>query len=121
MAVAGPDPREELADLVRRLKDLGKGIGDVTAGIFLRELRGIWDKADPPLSERAIKAARALALVDRRLQDPGRILKHLQAAWLADGKDMSNFTDFEAALVRYAARLRRHGRTGSPSSMVSRH
>jgi hypothetical protein len=31
------------------LKALGKGIGDVTANIFLRELRSIWSKAEPLL------------------------------------------------------------------------
>lgn len=41
------DPR----DLEERLKGLGKGIGDVTVNIFLRELRGVWAKARPALSE----------------------------------------------------------------------
>jgi len=31
-------------DLEERLKNLGKGIGDVTVNIFLRELRGVWKK-----------------------------------------------------------------------------
>lgn len=47
-------------DLETRLKALGKGIGDTTVGIFLRELRGIWDKAAPPLSPLALAAATAL-------------------------------------------------------------
>jgi len=34
-------------DLERRLKALGKGIGDTTISIFLREMRSIWKKADP--------------------------------------------------------------------------
>ena len=33
-------------NLVRLVKSLGKGIGDTTAQIFLRELRDIWPKAD---------------------------------------------------------------------------
>jgi hypothetical protein len=34
-------------DLESRLKQLGKGIGDVTVNIFLRELRTVWVKARP--------------------------------------------------------------------------
>jgi len=37
---AAADPR----DLENRIKALGKGIGDTTIGIFLRELRGFWAK-----------------------------------------------------------------------------
>ena len=33
--------------LEKRLINLGKGIGQVTVAIFLRELRGIWKNADP--------------------------------------------------------------------------
>jgi hypothetical protein len=33
------------------------GWGPVTVGIFLRELRGVWSAADPPLDERAGSAA----------------------------------------------------------------
>ena len=35
------------ADLLVRLKEFW-GVGDTTAGTFLRELRGLWPKADPP-------------------------------------------------------------------------
>lgn len=35
------------SDLEDRLKALGKGIGDMTVSIFLRDLRGIWPKANP--------------------------------------------------------------------------
>ncbi len=37
----------DTADLEERLRALGKGIGDVTVNIFLRELRGVWSKAEP--------------------------------------------------------------------------
>ena len=37
----------DFEDLVNRLKSLGKGIGDTTVGIFMREMIGIWDKARP--------------------------------------------------------------------------
>jgi hypothetical protein len=48
-------------DLENRLKALGKGIGDVTVSIFLRDMRVIWKKADPkptPLVELAAKKLR---------------------------------------------------------------
>src|SRR5450759_1150596 len=35
-------------DLVVRLKEFW-GVGDTTAGILLRELRGLWPKANPPI------------------------------------------------------------------------
>ncbi|RMD99238.1 MAG: hypothetical protein D6814_05945, partial [Calditrichaeota bacterium] len=47
-------------DLVRRITGLGKGIGPVTVQIFLRELRGIWEKARPDLSPMALLCARHL-------------------------------------------------------------
>lgn len=50
-------------DLEGRLKQLGKGIGDVTVNIFLRELRGIWERANPPLQRLALEAALNLGLV----------------------------------------------------------
>ena len=34
-------------NLAKNLKSLAKGIGDVTVGIFLREMVGIWEKARP--------------------------------------------------------------------------
>lgn len=37
----------DMQDLKNRLKDLGKGIGEVTVNIFLRELRYVWEKAEP--------------------------------------------------------------------------
>ena len=46
------------ADLERRLKALGKGIGATTISIFLRDMRLTWSKADPkptPLVQRAMK------------------------------------------------------------------
>lgn len=48
-------------DLEDRLKEF-TGIGDVTANIFLRELRHIWKKADPAPSEGARMMARRLGI-----------------------------------------------------------
>ncbi|MEW6070678.1 MAG: hypothetical protein AB1485_08680 [Candidatus Thermoplasmatota archaeon] len=53
-------------DLEERLKALGKGVGDITVSIFLRELRGIWPKADPELRGLALDALRNLGIRDAK-------------------------------------------------------
>jgi endonuclease III len=50
-------------DLERRLMEL-KGVGPVAVNIFLRELRGIWDKADPKPSRIAVITARKIGFSD---------------------------------------------------------
>lgn len=97
----------DASDLEQRLKNLAKGIGGVTVNIFLRELRGIWSKANPLPSERVIQAVKALGFIPANMQDTARMLQILQAAWQADRMQPENFADFEAALVRYEASLRR--------------
>jgi hypothetical protein len=97
------DPR----DLENRLKALGKGIGDTTAGIFLRELRGIWTKAEPLLSPLAVAAAKALGYLKPAVDDADRALAVLRKAWAAAGQADVGFAEFESALVREGLRLRR--------------
>jgi hypothetical protein len=94
-------------DLERRLKSLGKGIGGITVNIFLRELRGIWAKADPLPVDRTIQAAKALKFIPANMNDPAHILLTLKDAWEADQMRPEDFADFEAALVRYEAMSRR--------------
>ncbi len=53
---------KDFEDLVRRLKNLAKGIGDVTVGIFMREMVGVWEKAGPYPSDVAMIAARNLGI-----------------------------------------------------------
>jgi endonuclease III len=48
-------------DLERRLQEF-KGVGPVGANIFLRELRGVWEKAKPKPSRMAIKVAQRVGL-----------------------------------------------------------
>jgi len=62
-------------DLESRLKELGKGVGEVTVNIFLRELRGLWEKANPPLQGFALEAALNLGLVS----SPQGVLDQLKA------------------------------------------
>lgn len=96
------------ADLELRIMALGKGIGEVTACIFLRELRGKWAKADPPLSPLALMAAQTLGYLPAVMDDdPGQALGHLQHLWKKQGMPAKNFPDFETALVREGLRLRR--------------
>ena len=83
-------------DLEDRIKGLGKGIGDVTTNIFLRELRGVWTKARPALSPLVLLSARKLGLLVPE-QDPAQSLERFWRRRKTPGCD---FRDFEAALLR---------------------
>lgn len=98
---AATDP----ADLERRIVALGKGIGPVTADIFLRELRGRWKKAQPPLSPLALAAAAELGFLAAGT-GAEVALPQLQRQWRRSGAP-GRFSDFEAALVRAGLRMRR--------------
>ena len=89
-------------DLEERLKALGKGIGDTTVNIFLREMRGVWGKADPLPSDLVIMAAKNLRLIPFDLQDRKEILVRLKKQWASEGMKIKDFPDFEAALLRLA-------------------
>lgn len=89
---------KDVKDLERRLMNLGKGIGRVTAAIFLRDLRGIWKKADPPPTSLTIEAARNLGLTKGESDED--VLENLKSVWSKckiKGKDILNF---ETALLR---------------------
>lgn len=83
-------------DLENLLKGLGKGIGDVTANIFLRELRNVWTKARPEPAEPVVLAARNLGLI-KPGEDP---LNALEKVWALRKIKNNDFCDFEAALLR---------------------
>ncbi len=83
-------------DLEDRLKALGKWIGAVTANIFLRELRTVWAKARPELSELVKLAARNLGLLKAK-EDALEALQHI---WSIHKFPAEDFCDFEAALIR---------------------
>ncbi len=93
-------------DLENRLKGLGKGIGDVTVNIFLRELRTVWPKARPQPSEWVRLASTHLGLIR-----PGQnALEALEEIWSRQKIRGKDFCDFEAALLRlgkdYCKKLR---------------
>lgn len=92
-------------DLAQRIMSLGKGIGPMTAEIFLREMRGHWHKAAPPLAQLALQAAQTLGLLAKKINDRESALINLQHLWHKSGAPALSFSAFEAALVRYGLRL----------------
>lgn len=94
-------------NLEQRIMCLGKGIGKVTTQIFLRELRGRWNKATPPLSLLAFNAAQVLGFLPKEINNDHKLaLINLQQLWCKHGMTQDSFPDFEAALVRYGLHLR---------------
>jgi DNA polymerase IV len=106
---AASDP----SDLEQRIEALGKGIGEVTINIFLRELRGIWEKADPLPSELALSAAKRRRLIPAQLTDRRRALAILRERWLREKNKAVDFADFEAALIRQGLAIKRKARRES--------
>ncbi len=97
-------------DLEQRLKSLAKGIGDVTVNIFLREMRGNWEKAKPLPRELAAGAARAMGIIPKNVTDGKTILERMLKAWNDAGMKTKDFPDFEAALVRLGREIKRKTR-----------
>ena len=89
---------EDERDLEKRLQSLGKWVGPVTVNIFLRELRDIWEKAEPPLAKPALLAVKNLRLI--QATDVTLALRELRTVLEANGRDERRFSDLEAALVR---------------------
>ena len=86
------------SDLEKRLKELGKGIGDITVGIFLRELRGIWKKADPKPTPLVVLAAKNLGITKK--ERPQEALRELKGFWTENKINEKDFVNFETALLR---------------------
>jgi len=96
-------------DLERRLRKLGKGIGKVTVSIFLRELRGIWEKADPEPTPLVVLAARKLGISRRKT--PKGVLEDLKRFWrMHSAEARGSFINFETALLRLGKDYCRKGR-----------
>lgn len=64
-------------DLERRLMEF-KGIGPVGVNIFLRELRGIWMKADPEPSRIALEVALRLGIQDVKQNESALVRVRLE-------------------------------------------
>ncbi len=95
-------------DLEKRLKELGKGIGDVTVSIFLRDVRSVWHKADPKPTPLVILAAKRLGITET--ENPEQALSELKAFWRKNKIAGKSFVNFETALLRYGKDLRRKER-----------
>ena len=86
------------ADLEAKLKSLGKGVGDVTVSIFLRELRDTWEKAKPKPTSLVVMAAKNLGIVDEKM--PKDVLQQLEEFWGENAVAGKSFINFETALLR---------------------
>ncbi len=82
-------------DLRNRLKNLGKGIGDVTIDIFFREMRDIWH-VNPLPSVFTVTAAKNLGLI--KSKNPAKALIELKKIWREVGK--GTFVNLETALLK---------------------
>lgn len=103
------DLSESYEDLEGRLQALGPGIGPTTVNIFLRELRGVWARATPPLSPLAQSAGEQLGLFPSGLS-PGAALQALAQEWESQPVPGYELADLEAALVRLGLNLRHRQR-----------
>ena len=97
-------------DLERRLKALGKGIGDVTVSIFLRELRGVWQKADPSPTPLVVEAAKRLGIVKKEATAEDA-LRQLKVFWARNELTGKSFVNFETALLRLGKDYLRKGKS----------
>jgi len=95
-------------DLEKRLKDLGKGIGDVTVSIFLRELRDVWEKADPKPTPLVILAAKNMGMI--KGESPEKALGELKEFWRKNEVPRTTFVNFETALLRLGKGFCRKGK-----------
>ncbi|MCP5241928.1 MAG: hypothetical protein H6940_00605 [Burkholderiales bacterium] len=107
------DLATDARDLEQRIIALGKGIGKVTTQIFLRELRGYWYKAMPPLSPLALHAAKTMMYLPEDADSDTTAVIHLQQLWKDYKQSIKEFAHFEAALVRYGLYLRHHDKQRS--------
>ncbi|MGB9659033.1 MAG: hypothetical protein ACPLY9_00715 [Nitrososphaerales archaeon] len=90
-------------DLEQKLMNLGKGIGPVTVNIFLRELRGIWSKADPLPQKFEMLAAHNLGFTEVfGMSEAERFIAliDLKNLWEKIKIPDKTFVEFEAALVK---------------------
>jgi endonuclease III len=83
---------KDSVDLEQRLMNF-KGIGPITVNIFLRELRGIWKKADPEFCDFVLIAAQNLGIKDikkywQKHKVKGYTFVNFEVALLKIGKDL---------------------------------
>ncbi|MBN1857362.1 MAG: hypothetical protein JW846_10485 [Dehalococcoidia bacterium] len=89
---------EDEDDLLRRLRSLGSGVSPDTVMLFLREMRGVWDKARPGLSSPAVVAACCLGVID--VSRAVEVREQLHSIWEKMGNAGRTYADLEVALAR---------------------
>jgi endonuclease III len=100
-------------DFENRLKNLGKGVGNVTVSIFLREPRAVWEKAEPNPTALVVLAAQELGIV-KNDATAEEALEQLKAFWARNKIRRKSFVNFETALVRLGKGSRRKKRHSLP-------
>jgi hypothetical protein len=100
------DLASDARDLERRLKGLGKGVGDVTVSIFLRELREVWEKADPYPTGLEVLAGERLGIL-KNGSACEETLKRLKVFWTKNSVAGKSFVHFETALLRLGKECRK--------------
>lgn len=91
-------------DLEERLKALGKGVGEVTVSIFLRDLRGVWSKAESKPTNLEILAAGELGIL--KSDAPAEnALETLKVFWNRNRVAGYSFVNFETALLKMGREL----------------
>ena len=85
-------------DLEKRVRDLGKGVGNVTVSVFLRELRDIWEKANPNPTSLVVLAAKKLRIIRKETTED--VLKQLKDFWSKNKVAGKSFINLETALLR---------------------
>ena len=98
-------------DLENGLKKLGKGIGNVTVSIFLRELREVWEKAKPNPTNLVVFAAKNVGIVKNETAE--NALKQLEDFWAKNKIAGESFINFETALLRLGKNSCRKGKCTS--------
>lgn len=73
-------------DLEKRLQEF-KGIGPITANIFLRELRDVWGKANPEPSDLVKKTAKKFGINLNKLKRKSRYFIKLECALFRINKE----------------------------------
>jgi hypothetical protein len=106
------DQASDSRDLESRLKELGKGIGNVTVSIFLRDLRVVWRKADPYPTPLVVDAAKQFGIVNKNADVEGALVQ-LRAFWSKKAISGKSFVNFETALLRLGKDYLRKGKNVS--------
>jgi endonuclease III len=85
-------------DLERRLRALGERVTPTVVKVFLRDMRGLWEKAEPPLEKDVLLALKRLQLADTT--SPVLAMEELRIRWEDSGINQTQFSVLENALTK---------------------